>query len=82
MGPSEKPRKDRLRRKLGRMGHRPMKSAVLDPDNRTFGGYMIVEPLRNFVVAGQDGNARRGQGLDLDGIEAWIDEHRHALTAE
>ena len=42
MGPSEKPREDRLRRKLGRMGYRLMKSAARDPDNITFGGYMIV----------------------------------------
>ena len=57
------------------MGYQLMKAAARDPDNITFGGYMIIEPLSNFVVAGHGGNARGGYGLDLDDVEAWVREH-------
>ena len=74
---AEKVRADRLRRKLGRMGYRLTKSTARDPDDITYGGYMIVQLDRNIVVAGRSGSARRGYTLDLDEVEVWVRLRSH-----
>ena len=71
--PSDKVREDRCRRKLARMGYQLMKSRARDPDALTYGGYQIIDPEINGLVAGL-GNANRGYAFDLDDVEEWIKE--------
>ena len=62
---------DRLRRMLDRQGYRLVKSRARDPRALTYGGYIIVDHQVGGAVAGGDGNAGRGYGLDLATVERW-----------
>lgn len=70
---TEKVREDRYRRMLDRRGYRLMKSRARDPRDLTFGGYQIVDARTN-LMAGGWGNLNRGYALDLDGVQAWLEE--------
>ena len=60
-----KARENRLRRRLAKMGYLLRKSRASESlDN--FGGYMIVDAYRNYVVAGSRFD------LDLDDLEQFI----------
>jgi len=58
----------RVRPMAARKGARLIKSRVRNPDDLRFGGYMIVDAERNFVIAGSDFT------LDLEGAETWLRE--------
>jgi hypothetical protein len=68
----ENNREARLRSRLQRRGFALRKSRSRTPEHHTYGLYRIVEPNANLVVsgAGYDGDYT----LDLDGVEAWLEE--------
>ncbi len=60
-----------LRRLATRKGARLMKSRVRNPDDLRFGGYMIVDAERNFVIAGGE---PYDFALDLEDAKAWLED--------
>ncbi|MGH8012727.1 MAG: hypothetical protein ACREQ4_09535 [Candidatus Binataceae bacterium] len=62
---------NRLRRTLERRGFQLMKSRARDPYSVTYGGYQIVDPDTNTMVAGS-GDAQRGYGLSLEEVAEWV----------
>jgi hypothetical protein len=66
----EKVRENRLRRAAERQGLKLVKSRRRDPRALGYGGYMIIDPDLNAVVAGELDSS---QALDLDQVEAWLD---------
>jgi hypothetical protein len=68
---AEAAREQHLRRCAQRQGLALMKSRRRDPRAPDFGGYMVVEPYTNGVVAGASPWAF---SLDLDQVEAVLDE--------
>jgi hypothetical protein len=73
MDTTEKTRENRLRRMAQRQGYRLMKSRSRDPRAIGFGEYMIVDLETNLTATG---DPRRGEGLDLDGVEEWLTSDR------
>ena len=65
----ENVRENRLRRTAKRQGYMLRKSRVRDPRAYVYGTYMLVDPYRNTIVAG-DRNS--GFGMSLDDVEAWL----------
>jgi hypothetical protein len=74
---TEKVRENRLRRMLERRGYTLQKSRRRDPHAIDYGGYMIVEPNRNFVVAG---GSPVPFSLDLDAIEQWLTDQARSRS--
>ncbi|MBV8949798.1 MAG: hypothetical protein JOZ99_02905 [Actinobacteria bacterium] len=64
----DKARESRLRRRAQRQGLKLVKSHRRDPRAADYGGYWIIDPERNFLLAG-DTNT----GMELDGVEEWLD---------
>jgi hypothetical protein len=69
----EKVRENRLRRMAERQGLALRKSRRRDPRALEFGTYMLVDPYRNAIAAG---DVNRGYGLSLDEIEAELEAGR------
>ncbi len=67
----EKVRENRIRRIAERRGFTVNKSRRRDPGAIDFGGYMLVDEHKNFVVLGGSPNAF---SCDLDEIEAFLNE--------
>jgi hypothetical protein len=65
---------NRLRRTLARRGYQLMKSRARDPHALSYGGYQIVEPTSNVLVAGDTGS-KRGYGLTLEEVAEWTKEN-------
>lgn len=66
---SIKVRENRIRRIAERRGYLIQKSRRRDPYAHDFGGYMIVEPVRNMVIAGGTPNA---YSLTLEDVEEFF----------
>ena len=66
---AQKVRENRLRRMAQRQGLRVVKSRRRDPRALGFGGYMIVDPDVNAVIAGEIDSPR---ALTLDEVEEWL----------
>jgi hypothetical protein len=66
---SEKGRENRLRRLAKRFGLVLMKSRRRDLNAIDYGGYMIVEPIRNIVVRG---GSPWAYCLSLDDVEEYL----------
>ncbi len=60
---ADKVRENRLRRMAGRQGFVLVKSRRRDPRAVDYGGYWLVDPRANALVAGEQ------FGLDLDEVE-------------
>ena len=43
-----------------------------DPNDSTFGGYMLIYMERNAIAYGAAGHTGRGYTLTLDGVEAYL----------
>jgi len=72
-------RETRLRREARRHGLRLLKSRARDPNDETFGGYMLVYIERNavaYIAAGHRGKAYR---LNLDGVEAYLRRRKRGM---
>ena len=67
MTDNDKVRENRLRRMAERQGLQLVKSRRRDPRATDYGGYMIVDPFANVVVAG---GAPCAFSLDMDAVEA------------
>jgi hypothetical protein len=65
----EKAMENRARRALERRGLQLQKSRRRDPRAIDFGGYMIVDPATNSVVAGA---SHAPYQMTLDDVEAWL----------
>ena len=65
----EKVLENRLRRIAERRGWRLEKSRRRDPNAVDFGGYMLVDDMKNAVIAGGDPFA---YSLDLSQVEDWL----------
>lgn len=61
---AEKVRENRLRRMADRQGMRLVKSRRRDPRAIDYGGYMLVNPEINAVVAGTESIGRPSWSLD------------------
>ncbi len=61
------------RRAIRRLGYILRKSRCRTPEDPSFGGYVIIEPERNIIVAGFHSSA---YGYDLDDVIAWIEDKR------
>lgn len=68
---NEKTRENRPRRKARRQGLVLQKSRARDPRNPTYGTYCLVNEYTNTLEYGDYSN---GYGLDLDGVEAALNE--------
>ena len=66
---SQRAREGRLRRHAQRHGLRLVKSRSRKPDAVSFGGYMIVEPTRGVVLAG---DTPHPYSLSLEDVEAHL----------
>ncbi len=64
-------REARARRQLNRMGYILRKSRARNPEDMTYGGYLIADPESRVVVYGY-GNAGRNYDLSLEDVEDWI----------
>ncbi len=76
MRTGEKVRENRLRRWAKPLGMALRKSRVRRPHLNDQGGYMIVDPYRNVVIAGE----RFDWGLD--DVESYLGERQRELEAE
>jgi len=78
---AEKIRENKLRRMATRQGYALTKSRRRDPRAYDYGGYMIVDPNTNSVVAG---GSPLAFCLDIDQVEAWLtdDEEEAASMAD
>jgi hypothetical protein len=72
-------REDRLRRAARRLGLRLEKSRTRDPNDVTFGGYMLIYMERNAIAYGAAGHKGRGYSLTLDGVEAYLKRREKLL---
>jgi hypothetical protein len=61
-----------LRRAARSLGLSLEKSRARDPQDLTFGGYMLVNIERNAVAYGAAGHMGRGYSLSLEGVEAYL----------
>lgn len=68
---SDKVKENRLRRVAERRGLRLEKSRRRDPQAMDFGGFMLIDSYRNFVVAGAHPYA---YSLSLDDVEKSLGE--------
>lgn len=66
---TDKVRENRLRRLTKRHGLWLVKSRCRTPSDLSYGGFMLIEPNRNFIVAGGDPFAF---SLSLADVEAWL----------
>jgi len=81
MGPSEKVRENKARRRAIRQGYRLVKSGRRDPQAYDFGVYWIVEPNptqpwpvpKDTPLAGQPVLVTNEAGITLEKVEAWLD---------
>jgi len=64
-------REQRLRRAVARLGYKLVKSRCRTPEASVYGTFGIIDPDRNWWIAG---NREEGYGLDLDDIERWLSE--------
>jgi hypothetical protein len=64
-----KARENRLRRAARRQGITLRKSPRRDPRAYDFGGYMLIDPQTNTVVAGEGSFAF---SMSIDDVEAWL----------
>ncbi len=64
-----KVRENKLRRMAARQGYGLMKSRARDPRALGYGGFMIVDPKTNFIVAGASPGA---YSLSADEVEEWL----------
>jgi hypothetical protein len=71
MDQAEKTIENRLRLKLRRMGYRLEKNRIRDPQAYNYGGYMVIDGWRNFVVAGSHPCSF---AMTLEDVEDWIKE--------
>jgi hypothetical protein len=71
MEQEEKVRENRLRRMAERRGMQLQKSRRRDPQAIDFGGYMLVDARRNFVIIGAEGWAF---SATLDDVEQYLTE--------
>lgn len=69
---TEKIRENRLRRMAERQGVALVKSRRRDPRAIDYGGWMIVDPSTNAVVAGTGAVGR--PSMSLDDVERWLTE--------
>jgi hypothetical protein len=67
-----KVRENRLRRMADRQGLQLVKSRRRDPRAIDYGGYMLVDPRTNSVVAGAEGVGR--PHWSLDDVERYLNE--------
>lgn len=63
---NEKVRENKLRRMAQRQGYQLMKSRRRDPRAVDYGRWLIVDPTRNAIVAGEPGY------WTLDDVEGWL----------
>jgi hypothetical protein len=73
-----KVRENRLRRVAERRGLRLEKSRRRDPNAIGFGGYMLVDTCRNFLVLG---GGAFGYSATLDDVESYLDGDEASLPA-
>ena len=64
-------REQRLRRAVGRLGYRLVKSRCRTPEARVYGTFGVIDPDRNWWIAA---DPEEGYGWDLDDIEQWLSE--------
>lgn len=80
---SETNREARLRQRAHTRGYHIVKSRVRNPEDPTYGGYMLVESYSNRVELGGYGN---GYTATLDDIEEFLkdddDEGQSGATAQ
>ncbi len=65
----EKVMENRFRRALARRGYSLQKSRRRDPRALDYGGYMIIDPGTNSVIAG---GSPREFSMSLSEVEAWL----------
>jgi hypothetical protein len=65
---SERSREDAARREARRQGCALRKSRIQTPNLDNHGGWMIIDPWQNAIVAGERFD------LDLDDVERWLAE--------
>lgn len=70
---ADKVRENRLRRMAERQGYMLQKSRRRDPRAIDYGGYMIVDPNANAIVAGGEMN---GYSMSLDEVQTWLESGR------
>lgn len=68
MDNTEKVRENRIRRMLKRQGYSLVKSRRRNPQAIDYGGYMIIDTDRNYVVFGSNAYAF---SATLDDVEEW-----------
>ena len=71
MTTTDEMRAQRLRRAVARLGYKLVKSRCRTPEAYVYATYGIIDPDRNWWIAG---NREEGYGLDLDDIERWLSE--------
>ena len=62
-------REQRLRRAVGRLGYRLVKSRCRTPEARVDGTFGVIDPDRNWWIAA---DPEEGYGWDLDDIQEWL----------
>ena len=62
-------REQRLRRAVGRLGYRLVKSRCRTPEARVYGTFGVIDPDRNWWIAA---DPEEGYGWDLDDIQEWL----------
>jgi hypothetical protein len=67
----DKVREARLRRLLSKQRYALRKSRQRNPEAIGYGGFMIVDAARNYIVAGANYFC---YSFDLDDVEAWARE--------
>lgn len=70
---AEKVLENRCRRALQRRGLQLVKSRQRDPHAAGYGGFAIIDPSANAIVAGGIGSH---EAMDLDEVRAWLGDGR------
>jgi hypothetical protein len=71
MSTTDEIREQRLRRAVSRLGYKLLKSRCRTPEMGVFGTFGIVDPDRNWWIAG---DREVGYGWNLDDVEQWLSE--------
>ena len=69
---ADKVRENRARRAIERRGYHLMKSRRRDTRAIDYGGYMIIDPIINGVVAGTSPAHQHGFSMSLEDVEQWL----------
>lgn len=73
MTETDKVRENRARRAAARQGFRLERCKLRDPRATGYSTYRLVDDTGSVVAAGPEGTG--GFGLDLEGVEAFLNRH-------